>query len=146
MASKLGVDLKVTRLLLEIGVMAVWMGRSTDGEAIVRHVKAFRDDVPHPGSALAGAFLFQGRHQDAIAETRSLLTRFPNHQMAKSLLGIAMFESGHRDWEKPLREVIADGRDQWAITLAQDTLGYDYKPAAPRGPAAGPPRAGAALA
>jgi predicted Zn-dependent protease len=127
MAKRLDVDLKVTRLLLEIGVMAVWIKRVEDGEAIIRHVKAFRDDVPQPSTALAAGLIYQQRTQDAIAELESALQRFPNHQLGKSLLAIAYADAGRRDWQALCKQVIDDGRDEWAIELARETLGYDYR-------------------
>lgn len=127
MATKLGVDVKSIRLLLEIGVTAAYEGLPAEGESIVRGVQSFRDDVPQPGVCLIGAFFFQKRYEEAIAEANAVLKRFPNCQMAKALLGLSMFDAGYRDWDKPLKEVVDDGRDEWAIKLAMTTLGYDYK-------------------
>jgi hypothetical protein len=127
MATKLGVDVRSIRLLLEIGVTAAYEGLPSEGESIVRGVQSFRDDVPQPGVCLIGAFFFQKRYEEAIVEAKAVLKRFPNCQMAKALLGLAMFDAGYRDWETPLKEVVDDGRDEWAIKLAMTTLGYDYK-------------------
>jgi hypothetical protein len=144
MATKLGVDVRSIRLLLEIGVTAAYEGLPSEGEAIVRGVQSFRDDVPQPGVCLIGAFFFQKRYEEAIAEAQSVLKRFPNCQMAKALLGLSMFDAGYREWEKPLKEVVDDGRDEWAIKLAMTTLGYDYKrqSAGDKPPAASAPPAG----
>jgi predicted Zn-dependent protease len=135
MAQRLDVDLKVTRLLLEIGVMAIWIQRVDEGEAIIRHIKAFRADVPQPSAALAAGLIYQNRTQDAIAELEGSLARFPNHQLGKSLLAVAYADAGRRDWQALCKQVIDDGRDEWAIELARETLGYDYRrertPAAP---------------
>jgi predicted Zn-dependent protease len=126
MAKRLDVDLKVTRLLLEIGVMAIWTQRVDDGETIIRHVKAFRDDVPQPSTALAAGLIYQQRAEDAIDELEAALARFPNHQLGKSLLAVAYAETGRHGWQALCKQVIEDGRDEWAINLARDTLGYDY--------------------
>jgi hypothetical protein len=106
MAKRLDVDLKVTRLLLEIGVMAVWIKRVEDGEAIIQQVKAFRADVPQPSTALAAGLIYQQRTQDAIEELESALKRFPNHQIGKSLLAIAYADAGRRGWQELCKQVI----------------------------------------
>lgn len=126
MANKLGVDVRAIRLLLETGVLASYEGLHAEGEAIVRGVQCFRDDVPQPGVCLVSAFYFQGRFDDAIAEAKSLLKRFPNCQMAKALIGASMFCAGYRQWEKPLKEVVEDGRDEWAIDLSTNVLGFQH--------------------
>lgn len=130
MAEKLGVDLRPIRLLLESGVVASYEGMTSEGEAIIRSVMRFREDVPQPWSCLVGAFFFQRRFEDGITEAKALLKKFPNCQMAKALVGACMFELGYRDWEKPLKEVIEDGRDEWAIRFANTALGYEHKAAA----------------
>jgi len=127
MAQKLGVDIRSIRLLLESGVMASYEGLFAEGEAIVRGVQSFRDDVPQPGVCLVAAFYFQRRYDDGIAETKILLKKFPNCQMAKALMALCMFSAGYRNWEKLLKEVVDDGRDEWAINMALTALGYDYK-------------------
>jgi hypothetical protein len=127
MAERLGVDVRGIRLLLETGVVSSYEGFLTEGEAVIRGVMRFRDDVPQPWSCLVGAFFFQRRFEDGIAEAKALLKKFPNCQMAKALVGACMFELGYRDWEKPLKEVIEDGRDEWAIRFAITALGYEYK-------------------
>jgi hypothetical protein len=127
MAMKLGIDVRITRLLLEVGVLASYEGLEAEGEAIVRSVAVYRDDVPQPGACLVAAFYFQKRYGEAIDEGKALLRKFPNSQIVKALMGVAMFESGLRDWDAPLKEVVEDGRDEWAINLARSTLGYEHK-------------------
>jgi predicted Zn-dependent protease len=139
MAKRLDVDLKVTRLLLEIGLMGVVIKSVDEGEAVIRCIQTFRDDVPHPGTVLAAALIYQNRLPDAIAELESALKRFPNHQLGKSLLAVACANDGRRGWQSLCKEVIDDGRDEWAIQLARETLGYDYR----RGQAAAPRAHGA---
>jgi hypothetical protein len=143
MAQKFGVDIRAIRLLLETGVLASYEGLHAEGEAIVREVQKFRDEVPQPGVCLVSAFYFQGRHDDAIAEAKALLKRFPNCQMAKALMGTCMFSAGYRNWETPLKEVIDDGRDEWAIDMAHNVLGYEYKGPSSAKSAASPPHVGA---
>jgi hypothetical protein len=126
MAQKFGVDIRAIRVLLETGVLASYEGMHAEGEAIVREVQSFRDDVPQPGVCLISAFYFQGRHDEAIAEAKALLKKFPNCQMAKALMGTCMFSAGYRQWDVPLKEVLDDGRDEWAIDMARTVLGYEY--------------------
>jgi hypothetical protein len=124
MASKWGVDIRAVRILLETGVAASYEGLHVEGEEIVRSICAFRDDVPQPGVCLASSFFFQKRFDESIAQCKITLRQFPNCQMAKAMLGTSMFSAGYRDWELPLKEVIEDGRDEWAIDMARNTLGY----------------------
>jgi hypothetical protein len=126
MAHKLGVDVRAIRILLETGVLASYEGMHTDGEKIIREVQNFRGDVPQPGVCLVSAFFFQGRFDDAIAEAKAVLQKFPNCQMAKALLGTCMFSAGYRHWEVSLKEVMDDGRDEWAMDMAKTTLGFEY--------------------
>ena len=72
MATKLGVDVRSIRLLLEIGVTAAYEGLPAEGESIVRGVQTFRDDVPQPGVCLIGAFFFQKRYEEAIVEAKAV--------------------------------------------------------------------------
>lgn len=125
MAMKLGVDIRSIRMLLEIGIAASYEGLVAEGESIVRGVQRFRDDVPQPFVCLVASFYFQKRFEDAIAEAKSVLVRFPNCQMVKALLGMSLFHVGYREWRAPLKEVLLDGRDEWAIQLAQSVLETD---------------------
>jgi Bacterial type III secretion protein (HrpB1_HrpK) len=130
MARRLGVDLRITRLLLQVGVMCARLERYEVAEKIIRSVKAFRDDLPHPGTALATAFLFQKRLQEAAAELESVLLVYPNHQLGKAFLGLVYRESEREGWRTLLEEVIEDGRDESAIELARHCLhGDDSDPA-----------------
>ncbi len=138
MAKRLDVDLKVTRLLLEVGLMGVVVKNVDEGETIIRCIQKFRDDVPHPNTVMAAALIYQNRLADAIAELEGALKRFPNHQLGKSLLAVACANDGRRGWQALCKEVIDDGRDEWAIQLARETLGYDYRRS--QAPAAGAPR------
>lgn len=130
MAKRLGVDTRVSRQMLLIAVMCSNLQRYAEAEQIVRAVMAFRADIPHPATALAGTMAAQGRWQDAAEVLEDVLSAYPNHQLGKALLGVVNRERGHRGWDRLLQEVIDDGRDEWSIKLARDTIGFDYKPAA----------------
>jgi Bacterial type III secretion protein (HrpB1_HrpK) len=128
-----GVDLKVTRLLLQIGLMCGELGKFPQAERICVSVRDFRTDIPHPGSVLALIYVRQNRMEDAEAELDAVLAAFPDHQLAKALLGLVYRELGRPDWRDVLQEVIADGREEWSIRLARSLLGADAPAcAAPR--------------
>jgi hypothetical protein len=122
MARRYQVDLRITRLLLQIGLMRAQQGHFEDAQRIIRSVKAFRDDLPHPGASLALTLLYQGRLQDAQRELEAVRAAFPAHQLAKALLGMVYREAGRSDWQGVLQEVIDDGRDEWATGLARACL------------------------
>ena len=131
MASKLGVELKVTRLLLDVGLMCAWLGKRERSAEIIDAVRVFRDDVPHPGAVAASALIFQGRFHEAIDELEGALSRFADYQLGKAMLALAYREVGHPAWRGLCRQVIDDGRDEWAINLAHETLGAGAPAALP---------------
>jgi len=123
MARRFGVDLKISRLMLLIGLMCERLRRFEDGERILRAMKAYRHDLPHPGTYLALCYISQGRAREALEELHVVRAAYPEFQMSKVLLGIAQRDARKPGWERLLEEVIEDGRDEYAIKLAQDTLG-----------------------
>lgn len=132
MAKRRGVDLRISRQMLQIGVMCTRLRRFETAERIIRAVKDFRDDLPHPGTTLGMALLSQGRSQEAIEELEAVVAAYPNHQLGKVFLGLAYHDAGRGGWELLLQEVIEDGRDEWAIELAQQSLDFDYRPLSER--------------
>jgi hypothetical protein len=134
MARRFGVDLKISRLMLLIGLMCERLRRFEEGEQILRAMKVYRDDLPHPSTYLALCYVSQGRLREAQEELAAVRAAYPEFQMSKVLLGIARRDAGESGWQRLLEEVIEDGRDEYAIKLAQDTLGLDSSAAAtPRG-------------
>jgi tetratricopeptide (TPR) repeat protein len=130
MAKRFGVDLKISRLMLLIGLMCERLQRFEDGERILRAMKAYRDDLPHPGTYLALCYVSQGRLREALEELEAVRTAYPDFQMSKVLLAIAHRDSGRSGWRGLLQEVIDAGHDEYAIKLARDTLGLDPEVAA----------------
>lgn len=120
-----GVDLKVTRLLLQIGLMCGQLSRFEQAQRIITSVRDFRRDIPHPGTVLALIYVRQSRLQEAEKELDAVLAAFPEHQLAKALLGLVYRETGRADWQAVLQEVIDDGREEWSIRLASSVLGAD---------------------
>ena len=118
----MGVDTRVSRLMLQVGLMCLQQKRWDDAERIIRSVKTFRDDVPLPGTTLALMFMFQNRLPEAIAELDAVLLAFPNHQMGRAVLGIVHRRAGTAGWERILQQVVDDGRDEFAIRLARQSL------------------------
>jgi hypothetical protein len=128
MARRFGVELNISRLMLLIGLMCERLQQFEDGERIFRAMKAFRADLPHPGTFLALCYVSQGRVREALAELAVNRAAFPAYQMSKVLLGIAERDAGETGWQRHLEEVIEDGREEFAIRLAQDTLGIEGAP------------------
>lgn len=125
MAKRFGVDLKISRLMLLIGLLCERRQRFRDGEQILRAMKAYRDDLPHPGTYLALCYMSEGRVREALAELDTVRAAYPEFQMSRVLLAIAHRDAGKSGWERLLEEVIEDGLDEYAVQLARDTLGLD---------------------
>jgi hypothetical protein len=123
MGKRFGVELKVTRILLQVGSMCSWLRRYADAEQILDAVKAYRDDLPHPSSLLALNDLCQGRLREAQDRLETILAAYPNHQFGKALLGLVYRDRGLAGWQQLPTEVIEDGRDESAMKLARVTLG-----------------------
>lgn len=130
MARRLGIDLRITRLLLQIGVMCARLEQYEEAERIIRAVRAFRDDLPHPGTALATSFLFQGRLEEAAQELESVLSVYPNHQLGKAFLGLVYRQTGRDGWQQLLQSVLDDGCDEAAVELARHCMNLDGEAAA----------------
>jgi hypothetical protein len=122
---RFGVELNVNRLMLLIGLMCEQLGRPREGEEILRAMRAYREDLPHPRTYLALCLISQGRLREAADELEACMKEFPGHQLAKVLLGIAWRESGRQDWRTLVQGVIDDGRDEHAVKFAQETLGAE---------------------
>lgn len=125
MAKRFGVDLQISRVMLLIGLMCERLQRYAEGEQILRAMQAYRDDLPHPGTYLALCYVSQGRLPEALKELEAVRATYPDFQMGKVLLGIAQRDAGQRDWRWLLQEVIDEGREEYAVRLAQDTLSLD---------------------
>jgi tetratricopeptide (TPR) repeat protein len=138
MTKRFGVDLKISRVMLLIGLLCERLRRFEEAEQILRAMKAYRDDLPHPSTFLALCYVSQGRLQEALQELDAVRAAYPEFQMSKVLLGIARRDAGQAGWERLLHEVIDDGHDEYAIKLAQDTLGLDTAAQATTGGGDGP--------
>ena len=125
MTKRFGVDLKISRLLLLIGLMCERLRRFEEGEQILRAMKAYRDDLPHPATFLALCYVSQGRVREALQELEAVQQACPDFQMSKVLLGIAQRDAGRPGWRRLLEDVIRDGREEYAVRLAEQTLGLD---------------------
>jgi tetratricopeptide (TPR) repeat protein len=125
MTIRYGADLKITRLLLQIGLMCGQLDRFEEAAQIISSVRDFRDDIPHPGSVLALIYVRQNRMEEAEEELDAVLAAYPDHQLAKALLGLVYREADRAEWRDVLQEVIEDGREEWSIRLARSLLGAD---------------------
>jgi len=129
MAKRFGVELKISRLLLNVGLLATRLKRFAESEQILRAIQAYRADIPQPNDFLALCLISQGRLADAERELKASLATFPDCQMSKSLLGVVYRESGRRAaGDKLLQAVLDDGRCEFAMQLARLKLGPQHSP------------------
>jgi tetratricopeptide (TPR) repeat protein len=141
MARKLGIDVAVVRLLLEVSIMCSQLGRYDQARSIGAALARFRSDLPQPRTVIGASLMWQGQLPEALRELEATLREFPNCQLTKALLGMAYGRAGRAGGERLLKEVIDDGRDEWAIRFAREALGFDYRGAPARRAAARPGRA-----
>lgn len=125
MAQRYEIDTRITRLLLQVGLMCGRRGQFDDAQLIVGSVRAFRDDIPHPSVVMAMCLLYQGETQRAQEQLESVLRIWPDHQIARAMLGLVYREAGNGEWSELMQQVIADGRDSWAVWLAEQALGIE---------------------
>jgi tetratricopeptide (TPR) repeat protein len=124
MVKRFAVELKVSRLLLNVGLLATRLKRFKESEQILRAIQAYRADIPQPNDFLALCLISQGRLPEAERELKISLATFPESQMSKALLGVVYRESGRvASGEKLLEEVLDDGRCEFAMQLARLKLG-----------------------
>ena len=127
MAKRFGVELKISRLLLNVGLLATRLKRFGESEQILRAIQAYRADIPQPNDFLALCLISQGRLAEAERELQASLATFPEGQMSKALLGVVYRESGRvAAGEKLLQEVLDDGRCEFAMQLARLKLGPQH--------------------
>lgn len=128
MAQRYEIDTKITRLLLQVGLMCGRRGQFDDAQLIVSSVRAFRDDLPHPSIVMALCLLYQGKPEQAQQQLEGVLSRWPEHQIARAMMGLVYRETGNDAWSELMHDVIADGRDPWAVWLARQALGAEAPP------------------
>ena len=134
MAKRFGVELKISRLLLNVGLLATRLKRFGESEQILRAIQAYRADIPQPNDFLALCLISQGRLAEAERELKASLATFPDGQMSKALLGVVYRESGRIPaGDKLLQEVLEDGRCEFAMQLAKLKLKPQQSAPADRG-------------
>jgi tetratricopeptide (TPR) repeat protein len=138
MTKRFGVDLKVSRWLLLIGLMCERLRRFDEAEQILNAIKAYRDDLPHPSASLALCYMSQGKLRQALRELEVVRTDYPDFQMGKVLLGFAQRDAGQIGWQRLLEDVIRDGREEYAVKLAEAALGLELGTSVPAPPSAMP--------
>jgi len=125
MAQRYEIDNRITRLLLQIGLMCGRRGKFDDARSIVRSVGAFRDDLPHPSIVMALCLMYEDKMEQAQQQLERVLSQWPDHQMARAMLALVHREISNDAWSDLMHEVIADGRDPWAVWLAKQSLGTE---------------------
>jgi tetratricopeptide (TPR) repeat protein len=138
MTKRFGVDLKVSRWLLLIGLMCERLRRFDEAEQILNAIKAYRDDLPHPSASLALCYMSQGKLRQALRELEVVHTDYPDFQMGKVLLGFAQRDAGQLGWQRLLEDVIRDGREEYAVKLAEAALGLELGTSVPAPPSGMP--------
>ncbi|HLB16645.1 MAG TPA: tetratricopeptide repeat protein [Burkholderiales bacterium] len=111
----------------DLGRLLLAAERYADAEEVLRPVAKTHRDIPEPRLALAYALLKQRKHEDATAELRKLLERFPSHAEAWFNLGNVHRALGRfADAARAFRRAAAlqpENPDPWinlGVTLAQD--------------------------
>ena len=125
MTKRCGVDLKISRLMLMIGLMCERLRRFEEGEQILNAMKAYRDDLPHPSTALGLCYMSQGKKRESLRELEAVNTAFPEFQMNRVLRAVALRDNGHPGWRRCLEDVIRDGREAYSVKLAEQILGLE---------------------
>jgi len=121
-------------LQFDLGRSLLAAERYADAERVLRPVARTHRDVAEPRLALAFALLKQRKHEEAIAELRKLLERFPSHAEAWFNLGIvhralAQFADAARSFRRAavLQPANPDPWINLGVMLAQDGRGDDAR-------------------
>lgn len=119
----MNVTSEAAKLLLEIGEMAAWCGDTSDARTILEGLQTSRPDSPLPAVGLAVAYMNEGRNELAITVLEDALQQDENCDVARWHLALACKLHGLDDHSRKLcQQVIADGRDETSIQLAEMLL------------------------
>lgn len=111
------------RLLLQIALLGAEVRDFDAATKIAEGVRNAQPDLPHSRAVLAMIHLSVGQKDEAVRELETALELFPNFQLGKALLGVAMKAGGRSGWQSLLEDVIEDGRDEFAVGMACEILG-----------------------
>ena len=111
------------RLLLQISLLGAEVRDFDAATEIAEAVRNAHPDLPHSRAVLAMICLSSGQKDEAVRELETALELFPNFQLGKALLGVAMKAGGRSGWQSLLEDVIEDGRDEFAVGMASEILG-----------------------
>jgi hypothetical protein len=119
-----GLNQDVTRLLMRTGMLCSETERHDEADSLYRAVARCAPGIPHPIVCLAMGLMYRGKAFEAVVELQQTIAEFPDSQIAKALLGMALRECGQPQWEDVLLSVLEDDRDEWAVSLASSVLAY----------------------
>ena len=117
-------EVKLLKLLSEIGFLALETGLTKNSQAIFDGIKAIRAESELPIIGLASVAIVQGKTQEAInlLEKEALKIK-PDSDLAKAYLGMSYKLDGHNSKaEKLLKEVLKTGKDESALSIAKEML------------------------
>ena len=117
-------EVKLMKLLSEIGFLALETGLSKNAKAIFDGLKAVRPESELPIIGLASIAIVTGKAQDAInmLEKEALKIK-PDSDLAKAYLGMSYKLDGHGSKaEELLKEVMKTGKDESALSIAKEML------------------------
>ena len=117
------IDGDLYRLLLQIALLGAEVRDFDSATLISEAVRNARPDLPHAWAVVAMKELAAGNKDEAVRELEAALEAFPNFQLGKALLGVALKAEGRSGWQSVLEEVIADGRDEFAVGMSCEILG-----------------------
>jgi len=117
------ISVEVIRLLARVGLLAASQGKHVAAEDIFIALQAVRPREPNVAVCRAVVLTSQERFAEAADVLREVVKAHPGHMGAKSTLGFALHHAGQPGWRELLDEVVAEGRDASAVTLARQVLG-----------------------
>ena len=111
------------RLLLQIALLGAEVRDFDSATLIADGVRNTHPDLPHSRAVLGMIRLSAGQKDEAVREFETALELFPDYQLGKALLGVAMKATGRSGWQSLLEDVMEDGRDEFAVGMASEILG-----------------------
>lgn len=135
MDRRLGVDVGITRLLLQVGALCVKTAKFEDGERIFRALRAFGADLPQVSNALVLLLMRQRRWGEALREQQAALAHFPDSPLSRTLLALIQRELGNAQWREQMEQALSAGREEWLAALSGSSLQQAFAQSSTTAPA-----------